>query len=68
MERDPHWLSTDDAGRKLGMSSEWVRRQILAGRLEAVAYRVGPRSIYRIRTDWLRRFQVNYSRKPGEDE
>lgn len=50
------------------MSSEWVRRQVLAGRLRAIAYRTEPRSIYRIRVDWLREFQARFAVRPGQDE
>jgi hypothetical protein len=69
MDRDDErWFGTEEAGRRLGMSSEWVRRQVIAGRLRAVVYRTEPRSraIYRIRADWLVDFQARFSARPGE--
>ena len=64
------WLGTEEVGRRLGMSSEWVRRQVIAGRLRAVVYRTTPgsRSIYRIRADWIRDFQARFTIEPGADE
>ena len=61
-KRDP-WLSTEEIGRRLGMSSEWVRRQIVAGRLDAVAYETGVRRTYRVRESWLGIFLARYSRR-----
>ncbi len=41
--------------REAGMTTEWVRRQIQAGRLFACVWLTGARSTYRIRrSDWLR--------------
>ena len=71
MDRDTErWLGTEEVGRRLGMSSEWVRRQVIAGRLRAVVYRTTPgsRSIYRIRADWIRAFQARFTIEPGADE
>jgi hypothetical protein len=47
------WLSTEQAGREVGMSSEWIRRQITAGRLSAFVFVTGNRRTFRIaRRDW----------------
>lgn len=59
---DP-WMSTEDIAREAGMTTEWVRRQIQAGRLPAVVWLTGGRSTYRIgRSDWLR-FRARFSRR-----
>src|SRR6476659_8050659 len=42
------WLSTDEVAQRIGMSPEWVRRQIVAGRLRATVFRTGKRPTYRI--------------------
>jgi len=56
------WMSTDQAAAEVGMTAEWVRRQIAAGRLDAVAYATGRRRTFRIRrSDWTR-FLEAYSR------
>lgn len=58
-------MGTEEAARRIGMSSEWVRRQILAGRLEATAYRTGSRATYRITARALREFLRRYARLAG---
>jgi hypothetical protein len=59
---DP-WMSTEDIAREAGMTTEWVRRQIQAGRLAAWVWSTGRRSTYRIRrSDWLR-FRGQFSRR-----
>jgi len=56
------WLSTEEAGAQAGMSSQWVRRQIEAGRVHATVFRTGRRPTYRIRpADW-RRFLEAWTR------
>src|SRR5450759_3256361 len=45
------FLSTEQAGARVGMSGEWARRQIVAGRLRATAFDTGRRRTYRIRAD-----------------
>ena len=55
------WLSTEDAARQVGMTSEWVRKQIGAGRLVAYVWATGNRRTYRIRqADWST-FLTEYS-------
>lgn len=44
------------------MTPEWVRRQILAGRLRARVFKTGGRVTYRIRDIDLRRFLERWSR------
>lgn len=71
MDRDDErWFGTEEVGRRLGMGSEWVRRQVIAGRLRAVVYRMKPGSpsIYRIKDGWIREFQARFIVKPGSDE
>lgn len=67
---DERWFGTEEVARRLGMGSEWVRRQVIAGRLRAVVYRTAPgsRSIYRIKGGWIREFQAQFVVKPGLDE
>ncbi len=67
---DERWFGTEEVGRRLGMGSEWVRRQVIAGRLRAVVYRTQPesRAIYRIKDGWIREFQAKFTIKPGSDE
>lgn len=63
------WLSTEQAAAQIGMTGEWVRRQIVAGRLRATVYRTGRRRTYRIRADHWSAFLARYSegsnRGPG---
>ena len=62
---DP-WMSTEDVAREAGMTTEWVRRQIQAGRLGARVWSTGRRSTYRIRrSDWLQ-FRALFSRRSDE--
>ena len=62
-ERPRQWISTEQAGAAVGMSSQWVRRQIAAGRLRAYVYRTGSRSTYRIHVDDWRRFLARHQRQ-----
>jgi hypothetical protein len=63
---DP-WMSTEDIAREAGMTTEWVRRQIQAGRLLARVWLTGGRSTYRIRrSDWLR-FRDQFSRASTDE-
>jgi excisionase family DNA binding protein len=54
------WYSTQQVAQVVGMTSQWVRRQIDAGRLNARYFEGAGRRTYRIhRTDlrdFLRRF------------
>jgi len=66
MDRPPEWLSTEQVARQIGMSPEWVRRQILAGRLRATVFKTGRRPTYRIDKrdlqDFLSRFSETLDR------
>jgi excisionase family DNA binding protein len=55
------WLSTEDAARATGMSPDWIRRQIAAGRLPARVWRVGQRPTIRIRRRDLDAFIRGFS-------
>lgn len=59
-KQEPAWVSTDQVGERVGMTGEWVRRQIAAGRLPATVFSTGRRRTYRIRVidleDFLERF------------
>jgi excisionase family DNA binding protein len=55
------WLSTEDVARETGMSPDWVRRQIAAGRLPARVWRVGQRPTIRIRRRDFEAFRRRFS-------
>lgn len=59
------WLSTGEAAASVGMSTEWVRRQIHEGRLTADRWGIG-RGTFRIpRAKWdefVRRWRVRTDR------
>ena len=61
MDKSTAWLSTEQAGANVGMTGEWVRRQIGAGRLRATAFDTGRRRTYRIRADDWAAFLGRYS-------
>lgn len=61
MDTSTIWLSTEQAGANVGMSGEWVRHQIVAGRLRATAFDTGRRRTYRIRADDWAGFLARYS-------
>lgn len=59
------WLSTEEAAARVGMTAEWVRRQINAGRLRATVWETGARRTYRIQErDWVA-FLGSYSHWAG---
>ena len=59
-------MSTETCGRAVGMTSEWVRKQVAAGRLEAVVWTTGNRKTYRISEEAWRAFRATFS-VPAED-
>jgi excisionase family DNA binding protein len=59
------WLRTEQVAAELGVTSEWVRRQIAAGRLAARRFQTGDRAFYRIRRSDLEKFVSIYSRFVG---
>lgn len=61
MNDDSDFLSTSEIARQAGMSLDWVRKQIQAGRLTATAWKVHGRRYYRVRSaDW-ELFAARYS-------
>ncbi len=65
MPRKP-WYSTEEVATLTGMTPAWVRSQIVARRLKAVAYETGARRTYRIRAAWLDEFLAEYRRGPDD--
>jgi hypothetical protein len=69
--RTGRWLSTEQIAERIGMTGEWVRRQVLAGRLKAVVFRTASRATYRVRETDLREFlskwSVTHDRPEWED-
>jgi excisionase family DNA binding protein len=59
------WLSTEHVSRELGVTTEWVRRQISAGRLAARRFETGDRAFYRVRRPDLETFLSLYTRMVG---
>jgi excisionase family DNA binding protein len=66
--KSDEWLSTQRIADELGVTSEWVRRQILAGRLQARRFDTGDRSFYRIRRADLETFLDRYTQALGGRE
>jgi excisionase family DNA binding protein len=56
-ELGPVWLSTVEAGRRLGVSDDLIRARVQSGQLRAVALRSGGRVLYRIHPDDLEVFR-----------
>jgi excisionase family DNA binding protein len=57
------WMTTEEAAAEVGMTAQWVRQQIVEGRLHASAWSTGSRRAYRIRArDWDA-FVAAYSRR-----
>lgn len=66
MSDHTRWLSTEEAGAQVGMTAEWVRRQIVDGRLPATAFATGRRRTYRINAvDWSS-FLARYSTRTDD--
>lgn len=62
------WLSTEAAAREVGMTSEWIRKQIIAGRLQALAWNTGGRRTYRISREEFETFLVSFTGDPEEGD
>jgi len=57
----PRWLTTTQVAARIGTSSEYVRQEILRGRLVAqVLASASGRRIYRISEAELRRYRERY--------
>lgn len=63
MRHAEDWLGTDEVAHLLGMSREWVRRQVLAGRLPATEWRVGKRATLRYQWRDVEAFRRRFSRR-----
>lgn len=62
------WLSTEEAASSIGMTTEWVRDQIVSGRLPATVYSTGKRRTYRIRAEDWTQFLARYSRRTDDPD
>ena len=62
------WLSTEEAAESVGMTSQWVREQIEAGRLRAYVFETGRRRTYRIRLDDWRHFLMRYRHRTDDPD
>ncbi len=59
---DKAWLSTSEVADEIGFSDRWVRRQIEAGRLRAIAFDAGSRRTFRVHRRDLSAFRHAYLR------
>lgn len=62
---DKEWISTEEVAQELGMTREWVRQQIKAGRLVATYYAINGRRTYRVHRHEYKRFVIRYQRETG---
>ena len=65
-EAEDDWLTPEAAGRSCGMSAQWAREQIQAGRLVATAWVTGRRVSYRIRREDWHAFLARYGRRTDD--
>ena len=61
MTTPERFLGTEEVSQQLGMSPEWVRRQVQAGRLRARVFTIGGRPTYRFQQSAIDAFLANYS-------
>ena len=61
------WYSTQQVAQVVGMTSQWVRRQIDAGRLNARYFDGAGRRTYRIHRTDLREFLRRHGRDSIDD-
>lgn len=61
------WYSTQQVAQVVGMTSQWVRRQIDAGRLNARYFDGAGRRTYRIHRTDLREFLRRFGRDSLDD-
>lgn len=61
------WYSTNQVAQTVGMTAQWVRRQIDAGRLNARYFDGAGRRTYRIHRSDLREFQRRYGHDSIDD-
>lgn len=62
------WAGSQEWGHSIGMSAEWVRQQIQAGRLKATAFSTGKRRTYRIRSDDWADFLAKYAQRTDDPD
>ena len=62
------YLNPERAGASVGMSAEWVRKQISTQRLPATVFLVGGRVTYRIRDDDWAAFLRAHTRRTDKDD
>lgn len=68
MERAARWLTIYDVAAEAGTGREWVRRQIVSGRLRATVWSAGDRGMYRIWSDDWDEFRKLHSRSTDDPE
>ena len=68
MGRQRAWMTTEQAASEAGMTAEWVRHQIVRGRLAATVWDFGGRRTYRIRADDWQQFLARYSSRTDDPE
>jgi len=61
-------MTTQQAGSLVGMSAEWTRQQIVAGRLRATAFSTGNRRTFRIRSDDWAAFLLKYTTRTDDPD
>ena len=61
MSTTDRYLGTEEVSQQLGMSPEWVRRQVQAGRLGARVFTIGGRPTYRFTQGNIDEFLARFS-------
>jgi excisionase family DNA binding protein len=62
MGRQDDWLGTEEVARLVGMSRDWVRRQVREGRLPATEWIIGGRTTLRYQRRDVEAFKRRFSR------
>ncbi len=61
MSTRERYLGSDEVSLQIGMSPEWVRRQVQAGRLRARVFTIGGRPTYRFTQSAVDAFLARFS-------
>lgn len=61
MSTPERYLGSDEVSQQIGMSPEWVRRQVQAGRLRARVFTAGGRPTYRFTQSAVDAFLARFS-------
>ena len=61
MSTPERFLGSEEVSQQLGMSPEWTRRQVQAGRLRARVFTIGGRPTYRFTQSAVDEFLVRFS-------